>query len=486
MPVGDDTNQQGVLRDFGSTSSASGRTMCKIFTARLALRLLLLLLLVLLAQFVDVRGAIDDYCAWVATIETESLREAVALYALGGTFFCTVSPTGYLPSLLAGALFPWWVAWPLSYAITNLGALCNLLLVRGPCHPLAQKIVENSARMQSSSGFGGFGWLDSELTRLGPRAYTVVALVRLPYLWSGFFNYVFALSAVRGRAYLIGNLLGLLPGSLIFSLLGSQAQSLLSAIMSSTGSGQQGSHTAGRTTRGQIVLLCAELAFLVAAMAALGLYFRRVWQQKAEAEAARGPNPEYRERVALLAQDGAVMEATGGAGLGYLGIAAGQSTNEDEGGRNVGSTTGRAGAGGGFSGSGRRDWGGGGVRVDEGVLSMAEAAGVSLCEMQPSSMVEAAGGKVDETYFSSRGRHGGGGGDGCGRNGESRMHTMYSSGHNSDDFEDNDEDERQEGHYSGLAPYSTSTGRQTLDEVLQAYSSGSDAEMTSDGDHGGR
>ena len=136
----------------------------------------------------------------------------MALFLLGGVAFSALSPTGYLPTLLAGALFPWWLAWPLAYTVANLGALCNLVLVRGPCHPLARRVVAGHARLQKASGFGGFGWLDAELRREGEGAYRVVALVRLPGLWSGLFNYIFALSSVRGKAYILGNLLGMAPG----------------------------------------------------------------------------------------------------------------------------------------------------------------------------------------------------------------------------------------------------------------------------------
>lgn len=253
----------------------------------------------------------------------------MALFLLGGVAFSALSPTGYLPTLLAGALFPWWLAWPLAYTVANLGALCNLVLVRGPCHPLARRVVAGHARLQKASGFGGFGWLDAELRREGEGAYRVVALVRLPGLWSGLFNYVFALSSVRGKAYIVGNLLGMAPGALIFSRLGSyaspcivpkpqrkprlmqrevvasrQAQSLLAALAST-------SHT---PETAQVLLLCAELVFLAAASAALGLHFRRVWRAKAAEAARNAPSAEYEERVSLLPAAGGAVDVTEGPG----------------------------------------------------------------------------------------------------------------------------------------------------------------------------
>lgn len=308
------------LSDLSVDIDASGgasKKVCRMCLARAVARLVLLGLLLLLAQFVDVRGHVNRYCIWVQQVEMHSLQEAMVLYALGATAFATLSPTGYLPTVLAGALFPWYIAWPLSYGVTNLGALFNLVLVRGPCHPAAQKVVRSHARLQQASGFGSFGWLDTELRRAGPESWRVVALVRLPYLWSGLFNYIFALSAVRGRAYIIGNAIGFIPGSLIFSRLGGQAQSLLAMI---TAPSQNGGADSGTKRRDEAVLVGLELLFLVGAAAALGMHFRRLWRHKAEKEAANAPNDRYEERVALLGDFGEVVAEARDQGLGFLGI----------------------------------------------------------------------------------------------------------------------------------------------------------------------
>lgn len=177
--------------------------------------------------------------------------------------------------------------------------------------------MQSHARLQHASGFGGFGWLDTELRRAGPKSWRVVALVRLPYLWSGLFNYIFALSAVRGRAYVVGNAIGLLPGALIFSLLGDQAQSLLAMVTSPS---QSSGGSSGATRRNEIILLGLELVFLIGAMAVLGVQFRRLWQRKAQQDAARAPNAHYEERVALLGDIGEVVAQAREEGLGFFGI----------------------------------------------------------------------------------------------------------------------------------------------------------------------
>ena len=83
-----------------------------------------------------------------------------------------------------------------------------------------------------------------------------------------------------------------------------QAQSLLAALAST-------SHT---PETGQLLLLCAELAFLAAASAALGLHFRRVWRAKAAEAARNAPSAEYEERVSLLPAAGGAVDVTGGPG----------------------------------------------------------------------------------------------------------------------------------------------------------------------------
>lgn len=53
-----------------------------------------------------------------------------------------------------------------------------------------------------------------------------VIMLRAPFLGSGILNYVFALSSLHIVTYIKGNLLGYIPGCILFSILGSQARSL--------------------------------------------------------------------------------------------------------------------------------------------------------------------------------------------------------------------------------------------------------------------
>ena len=49
--------------------------------------------------------------------------------------------------------------------------------------------------------FGTFHWLNNALRQPGHAPVKIVALIRTPFLWGGFFNYLFALSDVYGAPF---------------------------------------------------------------------------------------------------------------------------------------------------------------------------------------------------------------------------------------------------------------------------------------------
>lgn len=116
-----------------------------------------------------------------AYIETLPPNIAVAMFLLMSTTFTALSPTGYLPTVLAGTVFPSRSeAWLVAYLQVNLGALLNALLVRECCRPLAQRLTRRR--------FGTFHWLNNALRQPGTEPARIVALIRTPFLWGGFFN----------------------------------------------------------------------------------------------------------------------------------------------------------------------------------------------------------------------------------------------------------------------------------------------------------
>jgi len=57
-----------------------------------------------------------------------------------------------------------------------------------------------------------------------------VVLTRLPYLSNGVFNYLYSLSSITLKDCAIGNALGFIPGSILFSIFGTQIRSLTTII----------------------------------------------------------------------------------------------------------------------------------------------------------------------------------------------------------------------------------------------------------------
>ena len=103
---------------------------------------------------------------------------------------------------------------------------------------------------------------------LATRAFTLVVLMRLPYLGNGLLNYAFSLSDVAWRPYLLANGVGMLPGSFLFAALGLNAKSLLSVL------------TEGSANSTTIAIVVVQLCIMVAAVVSCTVVVRR-WKRKA-------------------------------------------------------------------------------------------------------------------------------------------------------------------------------------------------------------
>lgn len=65
-----------------------------------------------------------DHLADVATwLDGMSMASRILAFMAGSVVFTTFSPTGYLPTVLAGMAFPWGLAWLIAYLQVNLGAV---------------------------------------------------------------------------------------------------------------------------------------------------------------------------------------------------------------------------------------------------------------------------------------------------------------------------------------------------------------------------
>eukprot|EP01105_Mastigella_eilhardi_P018231 TRINITY_DN4213_c0_g1_i1.p1 TRINITY_DN4213_c0_g1~~TRINITY_DN4213_c0_g1_i1.p1 ORF type:complete len:281 (+),score=79.13 TRINITY_DN4213_c0_g1_i1:511-1353(+) len=159
--------------------------------------------------------------AWV-----ESLGPVLGplIYIVCATAFISVSPTGYGPTVVAGVTFGYIVGPLMSIFFTNAGACVNILWVRA----LREKLLSyERVRRYFDAKAGKVPGLELLLTRYPLRT---VLLMRLPFMANGVVNYLLSLSSVRWQSAALGTLIGMLPGCILFSVLGTQVTSFLTII----------------------------------------------------------------------------------------------------------------------------------------------------------------------------------------------------------------------------------------------------------------
>lgn len=161
--------------------------------------------------------AVDAYMSWLKQYPPWPIVPSL-LFMLVAIPFAAFTPGSYAPTVVAGATFGTWVGALVGYLIMNLSALLNLLFVRTCLRSCARRFIERRAR-----NLGRYESLELLLDRQPIRT---VILFRLPYLGAGILNYLFALSSLALRDYVIGNAVGLVTGSILFSALGGQASTL--------------------------------------------------------------------------------------------------------------------------------------------------------------------------------------------------------------------------------------------------------------------
>lgn len=165
------------------------------------------LLLVVAGGFVaaEVHGLPD------ATSLREDVRSAGAagvLVFLGGYALLALVPAPKaVLTVLAGALYGWW----LGAALALLGALVGALVAFELGRLLGREAVDRLLG-------GRLARVDALLRDHGTGAVVAVRLV--PVLPFTAINYAAGLSAVRRRDYLVGSALGMVPGSLAYAALG--------------------------------------------------------------------------------------------------------------------------------------------------------------------------------------------------------------------------------------------------------------------------
>lgn len=207
---------------------------------------------------------IEDY---ISSIHDLGSPKRELFFVLGGAVFHTFSPTGYLPTILAGATFnDILVGWIVAYLCVTIGSLGNLAFVRLCCGCLARKITAKKVRT--------FGWINAMVKRYPLRTMLVF---RIPYLWVGTVNYFFALSDVPIKIYVFGCLVGFIPGSFLFSLLGREARGFFDMAVSGN-------------WKTSTVTISIVVTIITVSSIVLGLIFGRRAVRQLEAEARAQEN----------------------------------------------------------------------------------------------------------------------------------------------------------------------------------------------------
>jgi hypothetical protein len=159
----------------------------RIFVIRVVLRL------VALAIFITILRIYGAFFRWVGNAYLDWIQglgfvTGPVVFLIVAIAFCAVSPTGYLPSVMAGITFPYAAAIPISYLCVILGASLNIAAVRGLL--FQWKWLDNRCSRK-----GGFMVAGLERA-LAAQPIRIVALLRFPFLGNGTLNYI--LSFRRG------------------------------------------------------------------------------------------------------------------------------------------------------------------------------------------------------------------------------------------------------------------------------------------------
>lgn len=138
------------------------------------------------------------------------------VFALAYIILTILLVPGSALTLGAGALFGLW--WGALTVITgaNLAALCSFLLARTFLRARVEQWAQGRPR---------FAALDRAIGRAG---FKMVLLLRLsPVFPFTLLNYLLGLTTVRTGAYVLANLLGMLPGTFLYVYLGATAREAL-------------------------------------------------------------------------------------------------------------------------------------------------------------------------------------------------------------------------------------------------------------------
>ena len=223
----------------------------------------LLIGLAIASYFFPVVPILQNLCSWVGGLGPLGVFLVALLLGIGSLFFLPASPF-----IIAGsAVF--------GFPLGVVGALTGVALGAGGGFCLSRWFLrkEISAHLRKHATFRA---IDTAIEKEG---WKIVILLRLCPIPFGLANYLYGLTAVRFRAYMIATMLGSLPSLLLFCQLGSAGKAGLDAL-SSGHIGHSG---------GGLVVLGLEMAATVCAIVLLPLFARKAVAKYAQVSLPSSP-----------------------------------------------------------------------------------------------------------------------------------------------------------------------------------------------------
>ncbi len=233
-------------------------------TKKLAVAIAFLIVLAITSYFFPVVPALQNLCTWVGSLGLLGVLLLALFLAIGSLFFLPASPF-----IIAGsAVF--------GFPLGVVGAITGLALGASGGFCLSRWFLrkEISAQFRKHATFRA---IDIAIEKEG---WKIVILLRLCPIPFGLANYLYGLTAVRFRAYLIASLIGGLPSLLLFCQLGSAGKAELDAIASG--------HL-GRST-GEMVVLGISMVATLCAIVLIPMFARKAVQKYARVSLPSAPS----------------------------------------------------------------------------------------------------------------------------------------------------------------------------------------------------
>ncbi|MBV9491248.1 MAG: VTT domain-containing protein [Verrucomicrobia bacterium] len=219
------------------------------FRVKILIAVTVALAVAITATHFPVIPALKHFCAQVGHMGWVGALCVALMLAAGSLCFLPASPF----IITAAAVFGFWLGLMAGVLGLALGASCGFLLSRW----LLRKDV--AARLRKHPTFES---LDVAIEREG---WKIIILLRLCPIPFGMANYLYGLTGIPFRPYLLTSLLGSLPSTLLFCHLGAAGKASLEKLAA----GHVGHHG------GEMILLGLSLAATVAVIVVLPRFAKK-------------------------------------------------------------------------------------------------------------------------------------------------------------------------------------------------------------------